>query len=96
MASEPEVANLALLQRVESGVDCAVVGENPIGVVVVDDFVKLPQVDMIGLQPAKAVVEVRLRALAVRLQTLVIRKTLSRRLPSARALPIRSSARPSW
>ncbi len=60
MPGEPQVPNLSLLERLERRVDGAVFGEDPVGIVVVDHFMKLPQVDMVGLEPAQAVFEVGL------------------------------------
>src|SRR5208282_3177448 len=50
----PEVANLAGLFRLYRGLEAAALGENLLGVVHPDDFVKLHQVDAIGLQALEA------------------------------------------
>ena len=59
VAGEAEVADLAVLERLEAGVDGAVLGEDPVGVVVVDHLVELPEVEAVGLEAAEAVLEVR-------------------------------------
>ena len=45
VAGEAQEADLALLQGLQAGLDGAVLGEDPVGVVVVDDLVELPEVD---------------------------------------------------
>ena len=60
VAGEAEEADLAVLQGLEAGVDGPVLGEDPVGVVVVDDLVELPEVEVVGLEPAEAVLQVRL------------------------------------
>ena len=87
MAGEAEVADLALLDRLEGGVDGAILGEDPVGVIVVAHLVELPEVEMVGLEPSGGCLRDRpCASLAVRPQHLVIRKTLSRSFPSDEGL----------
>ena len=60
---EPEEADLALLLGLEGVLECSSRLEDPLGVVVVVDLVELPEVEVIGLEPAQAVFEVGLGVL---------------------------------
>ena len=63
VAGEPDVADLALLPGLEGELECAAGREDPVGIVVVIDLVELPEVEMIGPQPAETVFEVGLGVL---------------------------------
>ncbi len=63
VAGEAEKANLALLLGLEGAFDRTTAVEDPVGVVVVDDFVKLPEIEVVGAQTSQAVLEVRLSVL---------------------------------
>src|SRR3569623_960201 len=43
--------------------DRPVLGKNPVGVVIIDNLVELPEVDMVGLEATETVLKVRLRIL---------------------------------
>ena len=51
------------LSAFSAGVDGAVLGEDPVRVVVVDHLVELPEIDPVGLEAAEAVLQVGLRVL---------------------------------
>ena len=55
VAGEPDVADLARLSRLD-GCFQATLFEDPVRIVVIDDFVKLPEVDPVRLKPPQAVV----------------------------------------
>ena len=93
VAREADVADLAGLARFEGGLDAAFV-EDPVRVVVVDHLVELPEVEVIRLQAAEALVEVPLRARVVALAVLGHQEDLVA-LATGRAVPITSSERPS-
>ncbi len=57
VAGESDEAHLPLLLRLRQRFDRAVRSEVQIRIVVVDHFVDLPQVEVIGLQPAQRVVQ---------------------------------------
>src|SRR3972149_6308700 len=59
-----DVPYFPLLSGLDGHVDGAAL-ENPVGIVVVVDFVELPQIDMVALQPAQAVVKMLLGGLAI-------------------------------
>ena len=63
VAGEAEEADLALLLGLEGELEGTAGREDPVGVVVVVDLVELPEVEMIGPQPAEAVFEVGLGVL---------------------------------
>ena len=63
VAGEAQEADLPLLLGLEGVFDRTPCGEDPVGVVVVDDLVELPEVEMIGAEPAQAVFQVRLGVL---------------------------------
>jgi len=95
VAGKADEADLALLLRAIEGLEHATLGVRQLGIVVVDDAVDLPHVQVIGLQPPQRLLEHRKGEpprLRPCVQTLVIRTTLSRRPRSAR--PSRFSVLP--
>ena len=92
---ESDEAHFALLLRLAQRFGGAVRADEQFGIVIEADAVNLPQVEMIGLQAAAAIVRsicIARSASRPWVQTLVIRKTLSRR--PFRPLPIQSSVLP--
>ena len=78
VAGEADETDLAGLLRGEQRLDGAAGREDPIGSSVRMILVDLHQIDVVGLQAAQRLVELRGRRLAVRPSILVIRKTRSR------------------
>ncbi|OLE65236.1 MAG: hypothetical protein AUI36_08385 [Cyanobacteria bacterium 13_1_40CM_2_61_4] len=57
VAGEADEADLPLLFRAIEGLEHAALGVGQVGIVVVDDAVDLPHVQVIGLQPPKRLLE---------------------------------------
>ena len=69
VAGEADEAHLARLARLEGRPQAALL-EHPVGIVVVDHLMELPQVEVIGTEAPQAVVQAPLRALVVPLAVL--------------------------
>ncbi len=97
MPGEPQEADFSLLLGLQCGLDRPARCKDPVGVVVVDDLVKLPEIEMVGAQPSQAVFQMRLRVLGRSAAAFGHQEDLFATVALGKiALPIRSSAAPSW
>ena len=94
MSGEANETDLTGFLSSDRGLDGTLRSEHPFGIVVIVNFVKLPNVDHIGLQPFQAVMKMLSSAVSRSLpHTFVISTTSSRR--PCRAFPMRRSDSPS-
>ncbi len=60
VSREAEEAAPSFFQGLQARVDRSILGEDPTRVAVVDDLMELPEIKVVGLRPAEAVLKIRL------------------------------------